>query len=149
MGDERVAAESSAAVSLEAIVSEGVRGEPDVGALASTGAERLTVLLWHYHDDDLPGPDAALELRVEGLPGASGTARITHHRIDQHHSNAYAEWLRMGSPIAPDREQYEALQAASELALLEEPGTAEIQDGGLRLEFALPRQAVSLVTVEW
>jgi xylan 1,4-beta-xylosidase len=149
MGRERVAAESSAEVSLETILREGVRGAPDVAALASAEPGRVSVMAWHYHDDDVPGPDAAVKLVLQGLPAEARQARLTHHRIDEHHSNAYSAWKRMGSPIAPSREQYGELQAASQLALLGEPGSVNVAAGQLALEFTLPRQAVSLVVIEW
>jgi len=74
MGGKRLAAQSSAEVSLDAMMTDGVRGHPDVAALASLEAGRLYVLVWHYHDDDLPGPDAAIDLLVAGLPLVSGAA---------------------------------------------------------------------------
>ena len=107
MGGERVAAESSAAVPLETMLREGVRGAPDVAALASAEPGRASVMAWHYHDDDVPGPDAAVELSLAGFPATAAEAKVTHHRIDANHSNAYAAWKRMGSPIAPSREQYQ------------------------------------------
>jgi xylan 1,4-beta-xylosidase len=149
MSGQRVAAHSSAQVSLQTVLTEGVRGAADVAALASREAGRLAVLAWHYHDDDVPGPDAAVDLAVDGLPAALGEAKLAHYRIDDHHSNAYAAWKRMGSPIAPGRDQYAELERASRLALLEAPAKARVERGALRLRFALPRQAVSLVTIEW
>jgi xylan 1,4-beta-xylosidase len=149
LGAQRVAAESSAEVPVATMLSEGVRGAADVAALASSEPGRLSLMAWHYHDDDVPGPDAAVKLVLQGLPAEARQARLTHHRIDEHHSNAYAAWKRMGSPIAPSREQYGELQAASQLALLGEPGSVNVAAGQLALEFTLPRQAVSLVVIEW
>jgi xylan 1,4-beta-xylosidase len=149
MGGERVAAESSAQVPLETMLTEGVRGAPDVAALASTEPNRLAVMVWHYHDDDLPGPDAAVDLALAGLPASVGEAKVAHYRIDEHHSNAYATWRRMGSPIAPNRDQYSEMQAAAELALMDAPTTTSVDGGAVALSFTLPRQAVSLVTIEW
>src|SRR5262249_9564522 len=122
MGGRRVAVTSSNEVPLESIVKDGVRGAPDVSALASLEGRKLSVIAWHYHDDDLPGPEAAVELRVGGLPVPSGDARVTHFRIDDGHSNAYAAWKRMGSPIAPNADQYKELQAVSRLTPLDPPG---------------------------
>ncbi len=149
MGGQRVAARSSAEVPLDAILADGVRGAPDVAAFASVEPNRLAVMAWHYHDDDVAGPEAAVDLAVTGLPPTARQATVTHYRIDENHSNAYAAWKRMGSPIAPTRRQYDELEAASRLALLEEPRSASATDGTLALTFALPRQAVSLVTIEW
>jgi xylan 1,4-beta-xylosidase len=137
-------------VPLEAIVKDGVRGAPDVGVLASRAPGQVAVMVWHYHDDDVSGPDAAVTLAVTGLPAGVGNATVSHYRIDQRHSNAYAEWLRMGSPLAPDPAQYAALQKASELAILEpSPATIGLNGGAATIGFTLPRQAVSLLVVRW
>jgi xylan 1,4-beta-xylosidase len=149
MAGMRVAAQSSAEVSLDAIMRDGVRGDPDVAALASIEAKKLSVLVWHYHDDDVPGPDAKVELVLSGLPPASGEARLTHYRIDENHSNAYAEWKRLGSPAAPTREQYNQLEQASRLAQLDAASSIGVREGNAALAFTLPRQAVSLLVLEW
>jgi len=144
-----VAVQSTADPGLEAMMRDGVRGTPDVSALASLEARKLSVLLWHYHDDDVPGPDAAVELGLRGLPRARGEARLQHYRIDESHSNSFAAWKRMGSPIAPDEKQYAALEAAGKLAPMEAPATVRIDGGQATLPLALPRQGVSLVVLEW
>ena len=142
--------ESSADPGLEAIVRDGVRGAPDVSALASLAPRQLAVLVWHYHDDDVPGPAADVRLSVSGMSLGTGEARLTHYRIDDTHSNAYAEWKRMGSPIAPSRAQYDRLEAVAQLARLEEePATVRVESGAATLAFALPRQGVSLLVLEW
>jgi len=146
MSGKRLSAESSGAVPLDAIVKDGVRGQADVAALASRDGNRIAVMLWHYHDDDVPGPEAAMELSVSGL--SSREATLTHYRIDETHSNTYAAWKRMGSPVAPTRNQYTALQAAGKLATLEPPPTVTPDGGALIVRFGLPRQAVSLLVVE-
>jgi xylan 1,4-beta-xylosidase len=149
MGGERVAAESSAEVPLDAVLASGVRGAPDVAALASRAPGRVSILAWHYHDDDVPGPDAAVSLALRGLPAGVRRAKLTHFRVDEHHANAYAAWKRMGAPLAPTRAQYDALHAASQLALVSEPGPVDVNSGSLALELVLPRQAVSLLIVDW
>ncbi len=149
MSGRRAAAQSSAEVGLEAILKDGVRGNPDVAALASIEANRLCVLVWHYHDDDVPGPDAAVQLLLSGLPQASGKALLTHYRIDENHSNAYAGWKRMGSPPAPTREQYRHIEQAGRLSLLGAPSAVAVRDHQTELTFRLPRQGVSLLVLEW
>jgi len=64
MSGTRVEAQSSGQVALEAALKEGVRGDPDVGALASVDGDKLCVLAWHYHDDDVPG------VEIRGFPPA-------------------------------------------------------------------------------
>jgi len=149
MGGQRLGVRSTADAGLEALMKDGVRGAPDVSALACLEGKRLSVMAWHYHDDDLPGPDATVELTVTGLPLASGEARLTHYRIDERHSNSFAAWKRMGSPIAPNEPQYAELEAAGKLARMEGPATVRIDGGQATLPLALPRQAVSLIVLEW
>jgi xylan 1,4-beta-xylosidase len=131
------------------MLKDGVRTTPDVSALASLEARKLSVVVWHYHDDDLPGPAAAVELSVSGLSPASGEARLRHYRIDESHSNSYAAWKRMGSPIAPNEQQYAELEAAGKLAEMEPPAGVRVDGGRVTVPLALPRQAVSLLVLEW
>lgn len=150
MAGDRVEASSSDAVPLDAILRDGVRGDPDVGALASREGNKVFVMAWHYHDDDVPGPEAAVSLSVGGLPAVAREARLSHFRVDEHHGNAYGTWRRMGSPVAPDRKQYAELQEASRLTpLTGAPASVAVRDGVATLEFTLPRQGVSLVELEW
>jgi xylan 1,4-beta-xylosidase len=148
MGGERIATESSAEVPLERIVAAGVRDTPDVSALASRDGSTLAVMLWHYHDDDVAGPEADVTLALTGLPAAVSGARITHYRVDETHGNAYAEWRRMGSPIAPNDAQYARLLEASKLATMEPPA-ARTTGAVTELTLRLPRQGVSLVVLDW
>ena len=147
MRGSRVAAESSAALPLEAVRDRGVREAADVAALATRGARSLDVLVWNYHDDDLPAPAAAIDLTIAGLPAV--TATVTHDRIDADHSNAYDAWKRIGSPQPPTADQYRALETAGRLQPFEPSRRIRIGAEGLRLSFPLPRQGVSLVRVNW
>lgn len=149
MDGQRLAATSSGEIPLEKIMADGVREEPDVGILASMGENQLCAMVWHYHDNDVPGDDAAVQLHITGLPADIGQVESTHYRIDEHHSNAYAEWLRMGSPLAPNERQYETMLEESELATLAEPKQIEVTEGVCEEEFTLPRQAVSLIVLTW
>ena len=148
MGGQRIATESSAEVPIERIVAAGVRDRPDVSALASRDGSTLAVMVWHYHDDDVAGPEADVTLALAGLPAAASGARITHYRVDDTHGNAYAEWKRMGSPIAPNDAQYARLLEASKLATMEPPA-ARMTGAVSELTFRLPRQGVSLVVLDW
>jgi len=149
MSGDRVPADSSNAVALDDILQNGVRGDADVAAFASLDANKLAVMVWHYHDDDLAGPAAAVALNIAGLPSSVSDATLTHHRIDEWHSNSYDAWRRMGSPVAPNREQYAELETASELATIGEPSGVRVVDGAATLEFDLPRQGVSLLILDW
>ena len=151
MSGRRIPANSTAAVPLAKIIAEGVRGSPDVSALAALDSRKLTVMAWHYHDDDVPGPAADIDLEVMGLPIADGQARLTHYRIDENHSNAFAVWkTRMHSPPAPNEAQYAELLEASRLATVSDrPATVPLEHGAAKLRFTLPRQGVSLLVLEW
>ena len=149
MGGQRLNAQSSGAMRLEDIVRRGVREQPDVAALASLDGKRLSVLVWHYHDDDVAGPEATVELKLTSLPLGNGAAKLDHFRIDENHSNAFAAWKRMGSPQAPSTEQYAQLEKAGQLATLGETTPVRIASGEAVLKFPLPRQAVSLLQLTW
>jgi xylan 1,4-beta-xylosidase len=149
MTGHRIEADSDAQIALDEILREGVRRRPDVGTFATLDEGKLCVMAWHYHDDDLPGPEAAVTLGLSGLPVASGLTRLRHYRIDEHHSNAYALWLRMGSPQDPTPGQYSQLERAGRLGELNEPPLVLLTDGGANVEFQLPRQGVSLLVFDW
>jgi xylan 1,4-beta-xylosidase len=149
MGSQRIAAISDHAVDLDTIVKQGVRERPDVAALASRDANRATILAWHYHDDDVPGPAAEVSLTIDGLGPTRSGARLQHFRIDRDHSNAYTVWQRMGSPQNPSPAQYAQLEEASELATLDGRTRITVENGRASTGFTLPRQAVSLLIVEW
>jgi xylan 1,4-beta-xylosidase len=149
MSGRRVTTESSAEVPLERMLREGVRRSPDVAALAGAERERLSVMVWHYHDDDVPGADAQVKVDISGLPPTVTSARLTHYRVDENHGNAYAEWKRAGSPIAPDERLYARLQDASRLATLGPLAPVAVTRGVASVSFALPRQGVSLLVLDW
>jgi len=148
MGGDRVQATSSAGLPVEEIRDRGVRNAPDISALAARSTRSATVLVWNYHDDDLPAAAAAITLTIEGLP--AGRATITHDRIDDDHSNSYAAWLKMGSPQTPTPAQYAALDQASALQPLKPARPLTIgRDGRVIETFELPRKSVSFVKIVW
>jgi xylan 1,4-beta-xylosidase len=150
MSGSRIQAESSSQVPLDTILKDGVRGAPDVGAFASRDGRRAAVMLWHYHDDDVGGPEADITLSVSGLGSDAREARVAHFRVDEQHGNAYGTWRRMGSPVAPNRQQYAELQEASGLTRLPGvPAAVTVKDGVAELSFTLPRQGVSLIELAW
>ena len=148
MSGQRVAVESDGAVPLEVMLKDGVRARPDVAALASVDRNRVSVLVWHYHDDDVPGPAADVELVLSNLPWQKASVRLRHFRIDDDHSNSFAEWKRMGSPQQPTAQQYARLERAGQLAALGASQTVHVRDSKATLRFELPRQGVSLVALE-
>jgi xylan 1,4-beta-xylosidase len=149
LGHERVMATSSGTLSREKIVSAGVRAQPDIVAIAARKNDEMEVLIWNYHDDDLPATPAAIDLVITGMPEAVSRGRLEHFRVDDHHSNASAVWKEIGSPQSPSGSQLELLQNAGQLQLLSAPEWIPITKGAVHVQFALPRQGLSLVRIVW
>ena len=130
------------------IRDSSVRGPvPDISALATVDDHQAAVLLWNYHDEDLPAQDANIRLTLSGLP--AGRLLMQHFRIDRDHSNAYTTWQQLGSPQYPDGKQYTELEEAGKLELLESPKWIKTSDGRTTLTINLPRQGVSLLKFTW
>jgi len=149
LGGERVKASSSAALPTDQVVQEGVRSQPDINAIAARRDREIEILVWNYHDDDLPAPAAPVELTVAGLSRTAPHALVEHFRIDSTHSNAFSAWKNMGSPASPSPEQYAELERLGQLQLLTSPGWIPIHSGSVQLKFLLPRQSMSLIRLSW
>ena len=149
MRGQRLTIKNDGEIPLEEMLRSGVRARPDVAALASLDQRTVSVLVWHYHDDDVPGPEAEVTLMFDQLPTIHGEARLEHFRIDENHSNAFAAWKRLGSPPAPTPEQYAQLERAGQLAALEPPKSIRVESNQTVVKFKLPRQAVSLLQLRW
>ncbi len=147
MRGQRVSARSSAMLPVEEVRDRSVRAAADIGALASRDARSAAVLVWNYHDDDLPGPAAEIDLTISGVP--DGRPTLTHYRIDAEHSNSYTRWKAMGSPQPPTAAQIAQLEQAGRLQLLSPPSRVAVTAGRLVMPFTLPRQGVSLVKLTW
>jgi xylan 1,4-beta-xylosidase len=149
MRGDRVEAASSGAIPLDAMLARGVREDPDVDVLATRDDRGVSILVWNYHDNDVAGPDAAIALSVEGLPAGARRVLMKHYRIDANHSNAFSVWKSMGSPQSPTPEQQRQLEAAGQLQMLDSPNWLWSESGSASINFDLPRQGVSLITLEW
>lgn len=148
MSGKRVAVTSSREVPLEQIMKDGVRAEPDVAAMACAGDGKVFVMAWHYHDDDVAGPDAQVTLKVSGLVPGAGQMRVRQYLIDENHSNSYSAWKRMGSVQQPTPAQFAQLQEAGKLTVAGPASTVDAADGMATLPFILSRQAVALFVIE-
>jgi xylan 1,4-beta-xylosidase len=149
LGNEKIKISSSGAIAPEEVVLSGVRRQPDVNTVATRKDREIEILVWNYHDDDSPAPDAEIETSLRGLPKEARSALVEHFRIDANHSNAFALWQKMGSPQSPSRDQLQQLQDAGQLQLLGSPAWIAVEQGSVHLHFALPRQALSLLRVSW
>lgn len=149
LGSDRVAANSTAALPFEEVVRSGVRGRPDINVIAARKEHEVEILIWNYHDDDLPAAPAAIDLAIGGMPAKAQRGLLEHFRVDSNHSNAFAAWKEIGSPQSPTSSQYEQLERAGQLQLLDSPAWVPINQGTAHFKFILPRQAISLLRIVW
>jgi xylan 1,4-beta-xylosidase len=149
MSGERVSVESTGAVPLDAIRDAGVRGAPDVDALATVNGRRAMVMVWNYQDTIALDPAVTGNVSVSGLPAGVKQVRVREWRIDDTHSNAYTVWKAMGSPAHPDAEQMAKLEAAGKLQETGAEKTVAAASGEVKLEQTLPGESVSLYEVSW
>jgi len=147
MRGDRLAVQSSSAAAVETIRDHGVRAAPDVYALAARQGRDVAVMVWNYHDDDVPAAAASVELTMNGL--ADGRPTLRHYRVDADHGNSYEAWKKMGSPDKPAANQYAALEKSGKLAALAAPERIRVQHGTAVVTFTLPRQGVSLLKVTY
>ncbi len=147
MDGERLRVHGDGAVSLDDLTNTGVRDKPDVSALAARHGKRITILVWHYHDDDLPGADAAVTIDLTGTPG--GTPTLIRTLIDDRHSNAHAVWQAMGAPQTPTNEQIRLLEDASRLTPASDATGLTRTSGTAEISFTLVRHGVTLVELQW
>ncbi|MFL6619397.1 MAG: GH39 family glycosyl hydrolase [Povalibacter sp.] len=148
MNGDRIQASSSGALPLEQILTGSVRTQPDVGTFASSDGKHIYIMAWHYHDDDVTGPDARIHLRARGLDRQVKQMQLTHYRIDQNYSNSYAAWQRIGSPLVLSEDQYAQIEKSGQLTAMSPQSAVKADHGSITLDFTLPRQAVSLLVLE-
>jgi len=146
MQGKRLAVSGDLAYNFRSICDSGVRGSrTDINALASRSTNRVTILLWNYHDRDIHDDGSQVNVTLSNISAKSAT--VYHYRIDNTHSNSYEVWKKMGSPQHPTSEQIEVLEKSGQLQMLSEPTSMKIVNDQLRIELQLPRQAVSLLTL--
>ena len=145
---EWLQAESDGALPLEQVLGKGIRREPDVNCVATRDEAGVSVLVWHYHDDNVVTEDQTVpvELSLNGLP--EGEVSVREYRMDADHGNSHGAWQKMGSPQEPSAEQVAELQRASELPCIGEERRSA-SGGSLTLSTRLPRQGVGLYRIEF
>ena len=150
MGDQEIFFESSG--SKDPLTYQDPNGygqAPDISGFATlAGTRRLAVLVYNHHDDWDIDATSDVEVKIENLPFEEPALILRHYRIDQSHSNAYAEWLRQGRPMYPAPGQRAAINAHAGLELLEAAQTLHPERGRLTLNFELPVHGISLLILE-
>lgn len=149
MTGERLRVASDGAITTARVLDTGVRSEPDINALAAKSGSKVAVLVWNYHDDDLDAAASPVKLHIAGLPVKATTVLLHHYRVDDAHSNAFSVWKQMGAPQMPTPAQFAQLESAGQLQLLESPRWLRSANGAWDITFELPRQAVSLLELDW
>lgn len=149
LGNQRLNVTSSAALPSDEIVRSGVRGSPDINAIAARKEREVEVLVWNYHDDDVAFPASSIDLMITNLPPEVKRSLLEHFRIDSDHSNGFTIWRSLGSPESLSASQIEQLQNAGQLQLLTSPVWVDLDRGVLRTQFTLPRQGLSLIRLSW
>ena len=148
MQGNRVSISGNQAYSMAMVRDSSVRGkQPDIDAFACKNTHTATVMIWNYHDDDLPAAASAVEVNLKGIPAKK--VLLSHYRIDQIYSNSYEVWKSMGSPQNPTAEQIALLEKAGDLTLLHSPEWKNVENESLKITFELPRQGVSLLKIDW
>ena len=104
-------------------------------------------MIWNYHDDDISAEIANIDLNITGVK--KDIVQKHHYRVDQEFSNAFEAWKQMGRPQQPSKDQLEKLERASILQLYETPKWIKSNNNDIKLNFSLPRQAVSLIKLTW
>jgi xylan 1,4-beta-xylosidase len=143
----RVETESNRMYHLQKILDSSVRGNTDIGALASKDKTAAAIMVWNYHDEDKQAEGEKIDITINNLPAKK--CILTHYRIDNEHSNSYALWKKIGSPQNPTATEIKELETAGQLHTLGKPESVKITAGKAIIAISLPRQGVSLLKLDW
>jgi xylan 1,4-beta-xylosidase len=147
MTGQRVDATSNRMYPLKTVLDSSIRGKTDIGVLATNDAKSAAVMIWNYHDDDEQGAPEQVKLSINHIRAKIVT--VTHYRIDNEHSNSYGLWKKMGSPQQPTAAQVAELEKAGQLQIIDKPIKSVSKNGTVVIDISLPRQAVSLIRLNW
>ena len=143
LGDERLAV---------AVQGDGAGGLVKTLAARGAGGE-IGVLVWISSLDQSRIPadpllSRSVTVRLEDLP--AGEVEVTHHRVDERHSNVFAAWRELGGADRdwPEGDEWDRLSAADGLAEAEPARTLAVgPDARVELAFELPQPGISYLTV--
>jgi xylan 1,4-beta-xylosidase len=147
MEGQRIPVQSDRNLNASEIISNGVRGAPDIHALASRNGNTISIMVWNYHDLDVPGPSSKVILDIAGVEESK--VLVHHYRVDNKLSNSFERWKTLGKPTQVTPDQYADLERAGQLQLLTSPERRVVTNGSVQLDFELPRQGVSLIRLSW
>lgn len=146
LGEKRLSLTSSRDLDVSRFADpHGTAEGPEIDGWATQlGDSAIQVLLYCHHDDWDLQQDFQVELEITHPP-FQGPVHVRHYRIDANHSNAYAEWVRQGSPDWPRDGQYQAIKDRDGLELLFPDQQILMRDGKIKLSFPMPTHALSLL----
>lgn len=147
MKGQRLKVQSNRMYPLQEVMTGSVRGNTDIGALASKEGNTAAVMVWNYHDEDKQAPAEPVSVALSNLAGKK--IKMVEYRIDSDHSNSYEVWKKMGSPQNPTPQQIATLEKAGMLQTIGKPLNIKVINGKAAINIQLPRQAVSLLQLSW
>ena len=148
LAGSRLPLTSTGALTLDDILTNGVRGRPEVDGMATVNGTAIQILVWNYHDDLVTVAATPVRLAVNVPASFAANVRVSHLRVDESHGDAYTVWVAQGMPASPSSAQVTALQQAMDPSLLVPDRTVAVAaDGSIGVDFDLPRFGVSLVTI--
>jgi len=147
MKGQRIAVQTEGGLRAADIISSGVREKNDVHALASKNGNGVSVMVWNFHEDDVPGPASPVALTISGL--GADKVLVQPYRVDGQWSNSFTAWKAMGSPQQVTAEQYQTLEKAGQLQLAASAAWQPATGGKTVLTFDLPRQGVACFQITW
>lgn len=93
MQGDFVESTSDHSYSLQMALDSSFRGtKTDIGTLATKNKNSASILVWNYHDVDKKGEFSKVTMEISGIKSSS--AKLTHYRIDDLHSNSYELWKK-------------------------------------------------------
>ncbi len=149
LGGERIKLTSSAAAATNLVQNPDRDKIEGVDGIAARKNGEIEILLWNYKEENIPGPDSAVNLRISRLPKPRRKFTIEEFRIDHENSNAYTAWQGMGQPPTPSPEQFSVLEFAGKLKLTAPATPVRTEGGTIERQIELPRQGLILVRVKW
>ena len=147
MNGKRIAVKSDNGYIVTDIVTKGVSEKSDINAIACKNGNTISIMIWNYHDDDIPRPSSKLMLTVNNVAGTK--VLVHHYRVDQQFSNSFEKWKTMQKPQQVTADQYQKLEQAGQLQLYTSPEWKKTNKGELGLRFDLPGQSVSFIQISW
>jgi len=147
MEGRRVSVTSNDGMTAGDIIANSVKVKNDINAVACKREHNISVMVWNYQDENIPGKPALVELTITGIGG--NKALVHQNRVDDNYSNSFEKWKAMGEPQNVSADQYEKLRQSGQLQLFASPAWEKVVDGKLALKFYLPNHGVSLFQLNW